>query len=231
MSSFERCKSLNTIPAKKLADMVRAIESSDKDLQYKTTKLIALNRYAESNIPIEYWSLKMEKHFQGDKRLLDKYNEYVLDLKQTYISGTSVCLAGSHGLGKTMTATCILKKAVEKGFTTLYTTVSDMVNVLIQASHEDKFLARRELVLVDFLAIDEFDSRFFDQSTEAANMFGRTIEYVIRTRLQNKIPVIMITNSPNLIESFSGPIKQSLSSITSKIKLFPVLGEDFRKAK
>lgn len=228
---FLRSKALNNIPQRKLQELISSINKSEEDFNNKNIKLIAINRYADSNIPIEYWSLKMEKDFYGDNRLLNKYNEYISDLKKSYLDGTSICFAGSHGLGKTLTITSILKKASNKGFTCLYTTLSDIVNVLTSASNEEKFLARRELSLVDFLAIDEFDSRFIS-SDNAADLYARTLENIFRTRSQNKLPTLMCTNSPNIIETFNGPLKASIDSLMKGyLKLFPVFGEDYRKKK
>jgi DNA replication protein DnaC len=226
---FTRSPALNHVPKKKLLNYLSVIENSADDLQIKNVKLIAANRYAESNIPIEYWNLKMEKDFRGDSRLLAKYNEYVADLKTSYINGISICFGGSHGLGKTMTVTCILKKACQKGFSCLYTTLSDIVNTLTSASNEDKYLARRELAMVDFLVIDEFDSRFMP-SENAADLYARSLESVFRTRSSNKLPTLMCTNSPNVVESFNGPLKASIDSLMKGyLENFPVLGEDFRK--
>lgn len=225
-----RSRALNNIPPRKLQNALTAVEDGPDDLQTKNVKLIAINRYAESNIPIEYWSLKMERDFKGDARLLAKYEEYTKDMKESYINGTSICFAGGHGLGKTMTITCILKKASQKGFTCLYTTLSDIVSVLTQGGGEDKFLARRELALVDFLAIDEFDPRFMP-SENAADLYARSLESVFRTRSQNKLPTLMATNSPNPIESFSGPLRASIDSLMKGyLKVFAVApGRDFRK--
>lgn len=228
---FSRSKALNNIPKKKLQEILNSINESNDTISVKNVKLIAINRYAESNIPIEYWNLKMEKDFHGDSRLLDKYNEYISDLKSSYITGNSLCLAGGHGLGKTFTVTCILKKASQKGYTCLYTTLSDIVSVLTMSSGEEKFLARRELCLVDFLVIDEFDSRFM-ASENSADLYARTLEGVFRTRSQNKLPTLMCTNSPNIVESLNGPLKASIDSLMKGyLKVFPVLGEDFRKKK
>jgi DNA replication protein DnaC len=226
---FLRSKALNNIPNKKLHAAIAAVEESKDTLEIKAVKLTAINRYAESNIPIEYWGLRMDRDFVGDARLKQRFDEYVADLKVSYVSGTSVCFAGGHGLGKTMTATCILKKACQKGYFCLYTNLSDIVSVLTSGSGEDKFLARRELVLVDFLVIDEFDSRFMP-SENAADLYARSSESIFRTRSQNKLPTLMCTNSPNVVESFSGQLKASISSLMSGyLKIFPVLGEDIRK--
>lgn len=229
IQDFSRSQALNNIPTRKLQDFLAAIESSDDSQEVKHVKLIAANRYAESNIPFEYWTLKMEKDFHGDPRLLKKYEEYIKDLKQSYINGSSICFAGGHGLGKTFTVTSILKKACQKNFTCLYTTLSDIVNVMTAGIGEDKYLAKRELALVDFLVIDEFDSRFMP-SENAADLYARSLENVFRTRSQNKLPTLMCTNSPNVVESFNGPLKASMDSLMrGYLKIFVVLGDDFRK--
>lgn len=229
IQDFSRSQALNNIPTRKLQDFLAAIESSDDSQEVKHVKLIAANRYAESNIPFEYWTLKMEKDFHGDPRLLKKYEEYIKDLKQSYINGSSICFMGGHGLGKTFTVTSILKKACQKNFTCLYTTLSDIVNVMTAGIGEDKYLAKRELALVDFLVIDEFDSRFMP-SENAADLYARSLENVFRTRSQNKLPTLMCTNSPNVVESFNGPLKASMDSLMrGYLKIFVVLGDDFRK--
>lgn len=226
---FTRSRALNNIPTKKLQEELDAINGGTDSPEVKRVKLIATNRYAESNIPLEYWKLKMEKDFIGDTRLMQKYEDYVSDIKQSYITGSSICLAGSHGVGKTMTVTCILKKACQKGYSCLYTTLSDIVAVLTQAGGEDKFLARRELVLVDFLVIDEFDPRFM-ASENAADLYARSLEGIFRARSSNKQPTLMCTNSPNVVESFHGSLKASIDSLMKGYtKVFPVLGEDIRK--
>lgn len=227
-----RSKALNNIPPRKLQLTLANVENSELSLQDKHVKLIAINRYAEANIPLDYWTLKMERDFKGDARLLKKYEEYTSDLKASYEAGSSICFAGGHGLGKTMTITCILKKATQKGYNCLYTTLSDIVNVLTASGGEDKYLARRELALVDFLAIDEFDPRFMP-SDNAADLYARSLESVFRTRASNKMPTLMASNSPNPVESFKGQLKDSIDSLMKGyMKPFMVTpGKDFRKEK
>ena len=224
---FTRSKSLNNIPNKKLQDILDAI--GNKTVSEKNILTTAFLRYAEANIPIEYWNLKMDRDFIGDPRLKQKYNEYIFNIQQSYVSGKSICFAGSHGNGKTTTTTCILKKCVEKGYSALYTTCSDIVSTLTQASNEEKFLAKRELVMVDFLVIDELDNRFM--ATEfASDLYARSLEGVFRTRSQNKLPTLICTNSPNVIESFTGALKASLDSLMhGNMEFFIVMGNDHRK--
>lgn len=229
--TLTRSKSLNNIPQKKLQLKLSSIDSSDEDFKIKATKTIAINRYSESNIPIEYWTLKMDRDFHGDGRLLSKYNDYVSDLNSSYLSGKSIFFAGPHGCGKTMTCANILKSACHKGYTALYTDLSSVVSTLTTAPNEEKFIARRELSLVDFLVIDEVDNRFM-ATDHAADLYARSLEGVFRTRSQNGLPIIMCTNSPNIVESLNGPLKESLDSLLQGyIEMFPVFGQDYRKNK
>lgn len=230
-TTLVRSTALNNIPSKKLQEKLSIISHSTDELPIKNIKTIALNRYAESNIPLEYWDLKMERDFHGDERLLIKYQEYIKDLKSSYANGYSICFAGPHGTGKSLTSSCILKAACNRNYQCLYTTLSDIVNILTQASNEEKYLSRRELILVDFLVIDEFDQRFMPSET-AADLYARNLENVFRTRSQNKLPTLMCTNSPNVIESFTGSLKVALNSlIKGYLEIFPIFGEDFRKKK
>jgi DNA replication protein DnaC len=189
--------------------------------------ITAYNRYAGSNIPVSYWDLEM-KDFKGSDSLKNIYTDITENLSRVYKDGVSLCFAGGHGIGKTMTTSCILKKASQKNYLCLYTTLNDMVSALIDSETDEKFIARRELMIVDFLAIDEFDSRFM-RTELTADLFGKMLEHIFRTRSQNKLPTIMCTNSPNPVESFSGSIKQSIDSLMSKVKMIPIIGEDFRK--
>ncbi len=131
-----------------------------------------------------------------------------------------------------MTITSILKKASQKGFNCLYTTLSDIVNVLTVGGGEDKFLARRELTMVDFLAIDEFDPRFMP-SDNAADLYARSLEGIFRVRAQNKLPTLMGTNSPKPVESFKGALRNSVASLMKGYieEFFVYPGEDHRDLK
>jgi DNA replication protein DnaC len=239
-SEFSRSNSLNTVPKKKLQQKIFDAISKCQDCSNKnpesdllckkcSMRSVAYNRFAESNIPIEYWDLKMNKDFVGYPALKEKYDEIVLDMKKTYFLGKSYCFAGAHGLGKTTTATNILKCANLKGYTALYTTLSDVVNVLTAASFSEKYEARRELVMVDFLTIDEVDNRFI-ASENASDLYARTLEVVFRARSQNKLPTFICTNSPNIVEAFNGALKASMDSLfNGYMEFIPILGEDFRK--
>lgn len=196
-----------------------------------TTYSIMIRRYAESNIPVEYWTLAMNDKFKGEAKLVKYYDLMVSDLPRCYNTGFSLCFAGGHGIGKTMTMTNVLKKACVKGYICLYSTLSDIVSALLVHDAEERFLARRELMSVDFLVIDEFDSRFMP-SDNASDLFGRTLENVFRTRAQNKMPTLMCSNSPKIELAFQGAIQESLGSLLKGyVKTVNLMGDDFRKTR
>lgn len=196
-------------------------------------KVIAYNRYYDSNIPIEYWDLNMpttnDDSFKGSKELLKIYLDSISNIKHKYDSGMNFCMSGLHGTGKTTVSVNILKKAVRKGFTALYSTLNEIVSALTLAPNDEKYAAKKELTEVDFLVIDELDARHIGTSEQALDLFGRNFEHILRTRLQNKLPIIIVSNSPNPIETFSGSLKESLSSLMTKLPFIPILGEDIRK--
>ncbi len=190
-------------------------------------KIKMVNRLINGNVPISYWSLTMEKDFVGDPRLLEKYNSLANDIDGMYNNGKSMLLAGSFGLGKTMTSCCLLKKAAMKGYSIWYSTLSDIVMSL--TNYEQQYETKMKLSSTDFLVIDEFDGRYVS-TEQGSNLFARSLESVLRTRIANQQPTILCTNSPNIIESLSGTLKEALGSLfAGHVETFITLGEDVRK--
>ena len=180
------------------------------------------NRYYNSNIPVDYWYRDMGD-FIGPSILMKHYKDVTADIKQSFKAGKMAMFAGSHGIGKSFCSTCILKRAVEKGYSSLYVNLVDIINVLLSSPNDIKNSARELLLSIDYLVIDEFDTRFM-VSDKAADLFGSIVETIIRTRIQNRMPLFMCTNSIKVEDSFSGPLKASMESLMKVIKLVPVLG-------
>jgi len=218
-------KELRNVPETKLKTLIDELDKTDEKKSSLLAK--AYERYFNANIPIMYWKLEMSK-FNGDPTLLNIYNDLIVDLKKTYDNGKTLCLAGSFGRGKTMTVTNILKRAVEKGYTALYVTLNDIISAIYSP---DAYSARKELLTVDFLVIDEFDSRHMSNTNQSIDFFARTIEDIFRTRSQNKLPLYLCTNSPNPLEAFKGSLKESITSLWNYVDLIPVTGKDFRAEK
>jgi hypothetical protein len=124
----------------------------------------------------------------------------------------------------TMAACCILKRVVEPGdYSALYVNLTDIIHVMLTSDSEQKAAGREILLNVDFLVIDELDTRFMG-SENAADLFGRILEPIMRTRIQNRMPLFFCTNSSKVEESFSGPLQASIESLMNVVKLVPVIG-------
>lgn len=226
-----------TIPEKKLSSALNKLKSECQFCKNKDTGsnlcdrcsvlTTAFNRYAMANIPVDYWYLDMDK-FNGEKILLQSYHLIADDITKSYDDGASYCFAGGHGIGKSMVSTNILKRAVEKGYSALYTNLTDIVTILTSYNYEEKRDTRQALLTVDFLVIDEFDPRFMG-SDNASDLYGRILEPTLRHRIQNKLPIFFCSNSPNVTASFHGSLKSSISSLMNMVKPVMVLGQDYRK--
>ena len=223
----EEYNPFHNIPRKKLDFTVQQILSLLKNDPITASKLIEVtHRYYKANIPVDYWDREM-KDFQGPKILNTRYNQVTASIDESYKEGVRYCFAGSHGSGKTMVCSNILKRVVETGrYSALYCNLTDIVNVLLSRS-DDREYARKILLEKDFLVIDEVDQRFMG-TENAADLFGRLLEPVMRARIQNRLPLIICTNSPDPTKGFSGPLQASLESLMKVVKLTAAPGKDVR---
>jgi len=217
---------LNNIPPEKFATIMSKVESlpAPKVSKYQNLCL----KYYESNIPIEYWDISIEKDFKGNKKIPQIYKEYIGNGQDNLYVGKSFYIAGTHGIGKTFLLTSILKTMAIRNHSCLYTTLGAIVNTLTSAPNSDRYQAGVELNKVSFLAIDEFDQRFV-LSNAAADLYMSILESILRVRLQNRLPTLIATNSPNILESFSGSLKESLVSLFNRLDKYMVMDEDYRK--
>ncbi len=231
---YQNSEPFRTVPQKKLDDAISDIirvHSSNGIITKEGGCLVeAFQKYAQANIPVDYWFLEMDK-FVGDKNVIKRYEEITSDIAKAYKDGLRLCFAGAHGVGKTMLCSCILKRVVETGkFDALYVNLTDIINIMASSRADDKYEARKQLLSVDFLVIDEFDQRFMG-TDNAADLYGRILEPTMRARMQNRLPLFFCTNSTNVVSSFTGPLRSSIESLMRMFKTIPVLGADFRGAK
>lgn len=221
-----------TIPSRKLEDALDEIREHHSENGVLTSNGAVLTevfqRYNDANIPVDYWWREMD-NWTGPPALLKYYEDVTANIKNSYREGKRARFAGSHGIGKTMVASCILKRVVEPGdFSGLYVNLTDIIHVMLTCPPDEKVAAREHLLDVDFLVIDEFDTRFMG-SENAADLFGRILEPIMRARIQNRMPLFFCTNSSKVEASFSGPLQASIESLMNVVKLVPIIGgEDAR---
>lgn len=190
-----------------------------------------INSYFRSAIPIKYWDLKLE-NFPGDPMFKEwiKNNTTVEKIKEFYKQGISLVFTGKYGVGKTFAACEILKKAaIQLKYTVKYTTMSEIVDFAL--SKDDRYEFKMNLLNVDFLCIDEVDSRYIPSSDRGQDLFGTNLENIIRTRFQNNLPTFFCTNNSSLNDVFNGAFSQTFESLFSQaeLKTIPVGGIDLRK--
>lgn len=187
---------------------------------------VLIDKMEESNIPVGYWLLNM-KNFTGSDKLKTIIDNYINIIDTNYEQGESICLSGNQGTGKTMSSISILKKAIKKGYSTYYITAIDMFNDIISGNYSLK----NKLKSVDFLVIDELDSRFFP-SDSVKELFSSVYESIYRTRCHNLLPTIICTNeTEDILNVFYGAGIQSINSLNKQyLKVYPFAGKDFRKS-
>jgi len=191
----------------------------------KALQLIDL--MAESNIPAGYWFLRMSE-FEGSKQLKEISDEYMENINDKYSNGKSICFAGNQGTGKTMSSICILKKALKNDYSTYYITAADIVAEM--TNYQENYEIRKTLRGVDFLVIDELDSRFFPSDAQK-ELFSSIYESIFRHRAHNTLPTIICTNETNdILSVFYGHAAQAIHSLNNQyLTIYPVTGIDFRR--
>jgi len=218
------------VPDKKLRVVEKKIKEACKEcdgvgcLTCKR-KTARIKMYAGANIPIDYWMLAL-KDFKGDQNFKRLLSEQLSDINKMYENGASFAFVGNLGTGKTYGACCILKTAVVMGFTSRYINMADIVEKTVRSEYEEI----KSITNIDFLCIDEYDSRWVFPSEKAEQLFGQTMEKLLRERFQNRMPTIICSNTPNLTDVLAGDFARSTESLFAKyMEEVYVSGKDFRK--
>ena len=194
------------------------------------SKISRMKRYQKSNIPTEYWEYSF-KDFSGNKILRDRITPYLKDIEGMYDDGGSILMVGTMGTGKTYSACCLLKLAITKDFSGMYINMVEIINNIISNPSVNSGEYIQSLVNVDFLVIDELDSRWIFPSDKTEQIFGSYMEYILRSRFQNKMPTIMCSNTKNIGDIFSGDFSKSFKSLTEHYAdTIVVAGKDYRRS-
>jgi len=189
-------------------------------------KVSRVSAYATAGIPVDYWMLAF-KDFQGDKNFGNFVVDQIRDIEGVYERGESFAFVGNLGTGKTYAASCMLKKALVSGFSGHYYNMDEVIRLSISNDHKNFF---EEITNIDFICIDEYDSRWVFPSERSETLFGQTMESILRHRFQNGMPTIICSNTPDITKVLSGDFSRTTESLFSKyMKVLYVAGKDFRK--
>ncbi len=187
-----------------------------------------IEKYAHANIPVEYWD-KSFKEFSGDENFRKAISLKIKDIDKVYEEGKSLMFIGTLGTGKSYSASCLLKRAVAAGYTGLYVTMADVVASIL-SSQVDTSKYYKNLVGADFLVIDEFSSHWIFPSEKSEQLFGSSLEFVLRTRFQNQLPTILCSNDSDVDDIFGGFFAKSFRSLRNHhVELYVVGGKDYRR--
>ena len=221
------------IPRGKIASVKKACVRDCKNCKGSgcstcSSKSARIEKYASSNIPVTYWMLAFKK-FSGDRLFFDLVKNIIENIDDTYEAGMSYIFTGGLGTGKTFGATSILKKSATLGYNSMYVTMADVVSSII-SKEVDSHTYISDLNQRDFLVIDEFDSRWIFPSEKAEQMFGSSLEHILRTRFQNKLPTILCSNTPDIDSVLSGPFSKAFKSLRNEhVRAVVVGGIDHRR--
>ncbi len=189
------------------------------------SKILRIKRYAKAGIPVDYWD-RPWKSFSGDPKFKELVSGILGSLDKIYEDGKSYAFIGTLGTGKSYAACAILKMAIVSDYSAGYFNMSDVVELAI-AENSGFF---ETVTSLDFICIDEFDIRHVYPSEKAQQLFGQTMERVLRHRFQNKMPTIVCSNTSEIDKVLSGDFSKSTESLFSNfMDQIYVAGKDFRK--
>lgn len=182
----------------------------------------------------EHFSLDFYDNTKVDKnsgRTAYEYMRRTLDFCWEYIDRFAeekgnILFTGKAGRGKTFLSSCIAKELMDRRFSVVYLSATDMFDVLSRSrfsyepAEEDQEM-NQYILDCDLLIID-------DLGTELINTFTTSqLFYCVNERMNRKLGTIISTNLPvnSLRDEFTDRVT---SRIMSGYTIIPLYGEDIR---
>lgn len=151
------------------------------------------------------------------KIAVDNCQDFVTHFPQDF---RNLFIFGDTGTGKTFLTHCIAKELIDRSFSVVYVTASDLFDILAKKMFEKKE-DEHHIYDCDLLIID-------DLGTELSNSFTNSQLFVcINERLLNKKPTIISTNL-SLEEIKHNYSERVFSRVSSNYTLLRLTGEDIR---
>ena len=159
--------------------------------------------------------------FDYAKNALEYCQDFVKNFNST---GGNILLYGNTGLGKTYLSTCIGLELLEQGYSVLYLTATQLLDVFEKKMKDRGTSARQDFMLlseVDLLIID-------DLGTEFQNSFNiPNVLDCINNRILSEKSTVISTNL-NLRDLQTCYTERFISRIVENYKLLRLTGKDIR---
>ena len=178
-----------------------------------------------SDMPVEGKELSPRENMKA--MLQDMYNYTFNFGEDSEEESGNLLFLGTPGLGKTFMCSCIAKEILNKGYTVIYQTSFNLLEVIerykfktetYSATDEENY---RNLFTCDLLIID-------DLGTEMPNSFTNSELFnIINSRLNAKKKIIISTNL-NLLQIKEIYTERILSRIVGNFKMYEFYGRDLR---
>ena len=190
-------------------------------------------RMAVANIPIKYWDFDFDKLDDANASVKVKVLEYCNKLPKVLDKGVGLYLVGSNGVGKTLTASLILKQALNAGYSARFTTMSEVLAMSSDGMYdrEAREHYKQELIEVDFLVIDDITKTYKNTDKQSSTYIDTQFDYLFRTRANANLPIIITSNHQreDALKSANETLTNSLLSLFSEhLKDITFLGKDRR---
>jgi len=190
-------------------------------------KYIRYVKLASSNIPKEYWSLKLDD-FKGDKTSLSVVQRYIDNIEKAYKNGLGLTFLGPNGRGKTFLSSIILKTAIKKDYSAFFITMAELIKLIQKGFDESDKIEYYERTIKNsqFLCLDNLGSEYRN-----LHNFGGFIvaefDILMRFRKSNLLPTLLTTNLST--DEFKKAYGKSVDSLLqASNKKIVVMGDDFR---
>lgn len=165
----------------------------------------------------------------ADPAFAEQLQDYLVNFEKYLSKGIAPLLTGPNGTGKTLAGCIILIEAIKKGHTAYFTKVKNCIDQITSgfSDEEDKQKFKDQLLLVDFLMIDDLGDEL-QTTLPSSNLRVFTVNHILRDRADNCRPTILTTNlKMDQLNTNYGP--KSRSIIDEFARVITTRGPDYRQ--
>lgn len=191
-------------------------------------------KMAMANIPSKYWDYELKDLDQANEAVKVKLEKYCSKLDEVLEKGVGLFLVGANGVGKTLSASLIIKEALKHHYTARFTSLPEILSLSSDGHYNAKarMLYQQELIDVDFLAIDDITKTYKNTEKQTSTYIDIQFDHLFRTRANYNLPTILTSNHTreDALKSADEVLSSSLLSLFAEhLRDITFLGNDRRK--